>query len=76
MNAAGQALIELLILMTIFMMLIARVVVREIPITMGEATPYLAGQVESRLQTGNGFSASNAKSWDPPLRPKGGVRDP
>lgn len=76
MNAAGQALTEFVILTAIFMVLLAGIA-QKLPVTLKSATPYLAGQVEARLQTGVGFARTqNQGSWSTPIKPKGGMRDP
>lgn len=72
MNAAGQVLIEYLLLASIFLLLIG-VIAPKIPVTFSQATPSLGGKVEQRLQTGAGFV--NSGTWLKPIRPKGGVRD-
>ena len=79
MNAAGQALIEFLLLTLIFVVLIAGII-RKIPITFSKSTPVLAGQIESRLETGHGFALSDpsggsADAWMSPITPKGGMKD-
>ncbi len=76
MGAAGQAIIEFLLLTVVFMLLLAGIA-KQMPITMKEATPYLGGQVEARLQTGVGFSQTSGQGrWSAPLKPKGGLHDP
>jgi hypothetical protein len=72
MNAAGQILVEFLLLMAIFILVVAAVV-RKIPFTFDSATPYLAGKIEQRLQTGKGFGQGPV--WQPPLKVKTGVSD-
>jgi hypothetical protein len=69
MNAAGQVLVEYLLLASIFLLLIAGIS-KEIPVTFSRATPFLGGKIEQRLQTGAGFAQG---SWKPPVKPKGGV---
>lgn len=74
MNSAGQALIETIILTAIFMLLVAGVA-KNLPLTFETATPVLAAQVESRLQTGVGFSKQqNKNTWARPVAPKGGMK--
>jgi type II secretory pathway component PulJ len=74
-NAAGQALIEVLILLSLFMLILLPVA-KKLPVTLSSSTPYLSGQVENRLQTGNGFSRTFGQgTWSPPYVPKGGVHD-
>jgi len=70
-NAAGQILVEALLLMAIFLILVGSIA-RQIPFTFSSASPYLAGKMEQRLQTGGGFSAG---AWQGPVNPKGGVKD-
>ncbi len=74
MNAAGQVLIEYILLMAVFLLLIAKVSVK-IPDTFAKASPYLGAKIEQRLETGNGFSTDAAGFWRPPIGPKGGVKD-
>ncbi len=74
-NAAGQALIEVVILLALFTLFLMPVA-KKLPVTLSKATPYLSGQVEGRLQTGVGFSQTQGQgTWSPPVRPKGGVHD-
>jgi hypothetical protein len=76
-NAAGQALIEFLLLTVIFVVLIAGIA-RQIPVTFSKASPYLAGRIEQRLETGHGFAADpidGNDAWSAPTSPKGGIKD-
>ena len=72
MNAAGQVLVEYLLLASIFILLIAGIA-KDIPLTFKTSTPFLGGKIERRLQTGGGFASST--EWKKPIRPKGGVGD-
>ncbi len=72
MNAAGQVLVEYILLAAIFMLFIG-MVSKQIPLTFKEATPYLGGKIEQRLETGGGFSSG---FWQPPIKSKGGVFNP
>jgi len=73
MGAAGQVLIEYVLLMLVFLLLVGKVA-RSIPSTFDRATPYLGAKIEQRIETGHGFSASNV-NWQPPISPKGGLSD-
>jgi hypothetical protein len=73
MNAAGQVLIEYILLMAVFLLLIAKVSVK-IPDTFAKASPYLGAKIEQRLETGKGYSDYSPGFWQPPLAPKGGVK--
>jgi hypothetical protein len=64
-------LVEFVLITALFLVLIAGVA-RKIPVTFGEAAPYLGGKLEVRLETGSGFKGANA--WRQPLQPKGGSR--
>ncbi len=75
MNAAGQALTELIILLAIFVVLLSSLA-KNLPITLKDTTPYLNGQVEARLQTGVGFAKTGGQgTWSPSIGPKGGIKD-
>jgi hypothetical protein len=71
MNAAGQALIEYVLLLAVFLLLIARIA-QSIPSTFSSASPYLGAKIEQHLETGNGFHANG--QWLSPYGPKGGVK--
>jgi hypothetical protein len=71
-NAAGQTLVEFILLTALFLIFIGKVA-RDLPITFSGATPYLGAQVQDRLQTGGGFTRSG--DWSKPIGPKGGVKD-
>ncbi len=71
MNAAGQVLLEYVLLMAVFVLLIARLA-QSVPTTFAKASPYLGGKIEQRLETGNGFSLN---SWKAPVAAKGGVKE-
>jgi hypothetical membrane protein len=68
-NAAGQTLVEFVLLTGIFLILIG-VVAKKVPLTFSSATPYLGGKIQQRLETGGGFAGA---AWSTPLKPKGGV---
>ena len=75
MNAAGQALIEFLLLTIIFLVIVVAIA-KEIPITFSKATPFLGGKIEQRLETGRGFAidkSNGGEIWKDPVQPKGGV---
>ena len=72
MNAAGQALVEFVLLMAIFLVVVASIA-KDIPLTFKGASPYLAMKLEQRLQTGAGFG--NGQVWQAPKAPKFGVTD-
>ena len=75
MNAAGQALVEFLLLTLIFLAIVVAIA-KEIPLTFSKATPYLGGKIEQRLQTGRGFSLNKTNGgdiWHDAAKPKGGV---
>jgi len=74
MNAAGQVLIEYILLMAVFLLLIAKVSAK-IPDTFSKASPYLGAKLEQRLETGKGFSDDSGGWWLPPISTKGGVKD-
>ena len=69
LNAAGQALLEFILISSIFLILVATVI-RKIPTTFSQATPFLGGKIEQRLQTGVGFADAN--NWSLKSKPKGG----
>ena len=74
MNAAGQAILEYLVLMAIFAFFLGAIIHR-IPETFDTASPYLGAKLETRLQTGGGFAGTN--TWAPPINKdgKGGAAD-
>ncbi len=73
MNAAGQVLVEYILLAALFMLFIG-MISKQIPLTFKDATPYLGGKVELRLETGQGFAnAQKGNAWNPPVKSKGGV---
>lgn len=77
MNAAGQALVEFLLLSIIFLAIVVAIA-KEIPITFSKSTPYLGGKIEQRLETGRGFSVNKQNGgdiWKNAIQPKGGVKN-
>ncbi len=68
-NAAGQALVEFVLLTAIFLIFIG-VVAKKVPLTFSSATPFLGGKIQQRLETGGGFAGG---AWSTPLKSKGGV---
>ena len=76
MNAAGQVLVEFLLLTILFLMLIAGIS-KEIPLTFSKATPFLGFNIQTALETGHAFSLKpgGAPAWSAPVSPKGGLKD-
>lgn len=74
MNAAGQAILEYLLLMAIFALFLGKII-QSIPSTFSSASPYLGAKIETRLESGNGFAG--AGMWKPPANPdgKGGAQN-
>lgn len=74
MSAAGQAILEYLVLMAIFAFFLGAII-HKIPGTFNSASPYLAAKIETRLETGAGFSGPGM--WKPPTNKngKGGAKD-
>jgi len=68
-NAAGQALVEFVLLTAIFLTFIG-VIAKKVPLTFSSATPYLGGKIQQRLETGGGFAKG---AWAVPVKSKGGV---
>lgn len=75
MNAAGQVLLEMILITTLVFILIAGAI-RFIPNTFSEATPYLGATLQGRIETGRGFSLIGDGNWNPPINSKGGMRNP
>lgn len=73
MNAAGQALLEFVLLTFLFLLLIASVI-RYVPNTFSESTPYLGARVQDRLETGGGYARERG-GWQLPASTKGGMKD-
>jgi hypothetical protein len=74
MNAAGQAILEYLLLLAIFVLFLGKII-HSIPETFSSASPFMGAKIETRLETGHGFSGDGI--WKPPTNPqgKGGVTD-
>ena len=70
MNAAGQVLVEYLLLAAVFIILVAGVA-KQIPLTFNNSTPVLGAKIEQRLETGSGF---NRGDWKKPNNPVGGIK--
>jgi len=71
MNAAGQVLLEFILLAVVFLLIVAKIS-KNIPLTFSSASPSLGGKIEQRLETGSGYFVQGG-TWDYPIKPKGGV---
>ena len=76
MNAAGQAILEYLVLMALFAFFLGALI-HKIPGTFNTASPYLGAKIETRLETGAGFAGRTESTWKPPVNKdgKGGAKD-
>ncbi len=73
MNAAGQAIMEFLLL-TLAFLVIFSAVIRKVPNTFGESTPYLGARLQQRLETGGGYARERG-AWQLPNKVRGGIKD-